>query len=102
VTLRVKDYGKGISAELLETLRASPASTGVGLGGLRERVREFDGKMEIESDASGTVLTIELPLPGERTAEQSAGPAAPVLDAELRRAKDVTPGEGLQFAGATS
>jgi signal transduction histidine kinase len=102
VTLRVKDYGKGISAELLETLRASPASTGVGLGGLRERVREFDGKMEIESDASGTVLTIELPLPGERTAEQSAGPAAPVLDAELRRAKDVTPGEGMQFAGATS
>jgi signal transduction histidine kinase len=59
--LTVRDYGKGISAQKLEKLRGG-LETGVGFGGMRARVRELQGKFEIESGGAGTTLRIILPL----------------------------------------
>ena len=35
--------------------------TGVGVAGMRERVRELGGYMTIKSDSAGTLLTVILP-----------------------------------------
>lgn len=55
LTVQVRDNGKGISKEkqrdLLESGRA-----GIGFGGMRERLRQLDGTLEIESEGTGTTV----------------------------------------------
>jgi signal transduction histidine kinase len=42
---------------------SKPAATpGVGIAGMRERVRQLGGRFEIFSKESGTTLTVVLPL----------------------------------------
>lgn len=63
VSLRVRDYGKGIPLERIRSFRDRGAGMGVGLGGMRERVREVGGVLRIEpGDPSGTVIVVEIPL----------------------------------------
>ena len=45
------------------------AAAGVGLAGMRERVRELGGSLEIRSDRAGTIVAIRIPV--ERTAIDS-------------------------------
>ena len=63
LVLEVKDDGCGISAERLDRLREASADTGVGLAGMRERMNELKGKLEIESDGHGTTMRATVPLP---------------------------------------
>ena len=37
--------------------------SGVGIGGMRERLRQFEGTMNVESDSSGTRVFATIPLP---------------------------------------
>jgi PAS domain S-box-containing protein len=53
VTVRIRDSGKGIPEEKQRELTAS----GLGFGGMRERVRQLGGTLEIRSDATGTVIS---------------------------------------------
>jgi two-component system, NarL family, sensor kinase len=64
-TLIVKDHGVGIPQEFLERFRSSGRS-GVGLAGMRERVRELGGNFEVTSCADGTSLLITVPVPRQR------------------------------------
>jgi two-component system NarL family sensor kinase len=61
-TLEVKDFGRGIPAERLARLREVSAETGVGLSGMRERINELAGRLEIESDGHGTSIRAIVPL----------------------------------------
>jgi PAS domain S-box-containing protein len=61
VWLEVKDNGKGIPEERLHALE-SGSGNGVGLAGMRERIREFDGSLSIESSNSGTLLKVSVPM----------------------------------------
>lgn len=61
VSVEVTDNGKGIPPEKL--LEVQSGGHGVGLRGMRERVRQFRGEMRIESDSSGTRILVTLPLP---------------------------------------
>ena len=61
--LEVRDFGQGIRPERLLRLRETSAETGVGLAGMRERLNELNGKLEIESDAHGTTIRALVPLP---------------------------------------
>jgi two-component system NarL family sensor kinase len=61
--LEIRDFGCGIPAERLARLRDPSAETGVGLAGMRERLNELKGKLEIESDSRGTSLRAMVPLP---------------------------------------
>lgn len=61
VNLSVRDYGTGISSEILEHFKTTSAGLGVGLAGMRERVSELGGSMEIYSDLEGTRLNVSLP-----------------------------------------
>ena len=63
VSLSVRDYGKGISAERLAKMNGSGSDVGVGIAGMRERLKELGGRLEIESDATGTLLKAFIPAP---------------------------------------
>jgi PAS domain S-box-containing protein len=60
VRVEVEDQGKGMSLERLTEIQSQ--GTGVGIRGMRERVRHFHGDLVIESNGSGTKLYATLPL----------------------------------------
>jgi len=61
IVLEIRDDGSGIPAERLARLRETGAETGVGLAGMRERMNELSGKLEIESDGHGTTMRAIVP-----------------------------------------
>jgi PAS domain S-box-containing protein len=65
VRLQIKDDGRGIPQKRLRSLIEGAAEAGVGLAGMRERMRELGGSLEIRSDRAGTTLVISIPV--ERT-----------------------------------
>src|SRR5690606_2753842 len=59
--LRVGDDGRG--CDLAAALARGSAGTSSGLGGMRDRVRLFDGNLQFDSaPGRGFALTLELPL----------------------------------------
>lgn len=61
VALRIRDYGKGIPADVLDHFRNKRAHGGVGLAGMRERIHELGGQLEMDSDRNGTQVLATLP-----------------------------------------
>ncbi len=62
VILEIRDFGKGIPEERLRLIHGVSAETGVGLAGMRERLHELNGRLEIESNARGTSMRATVPL----------------------------------------
>jgi|SRR5580704_3213148 two-component system NarL family sensor kinase len=62
VILEIRDFGRGIPAAQLDRLRQASAQGGVGLAGMRERLHELNGKLEMESDDHGTSVRAVVPL----------------------------------------
>jgi PAS domain S-box-containing protein len=60
VSLEIQDAGKGISAEKLAGIQAQ--RSGVGITGMRERVRHFKGVMNIHSNGTGTTISVTIPM----------------------------------------
>jgi signal transduction histidine kinase len=50
--------------------------SGVGIRGMRERLRQFQGTMIVESDSSGTRVQVTIPIP--KAASPSGSGAEPV------------------------
>ncbi len=61
VRLEIKDNGRGIPKKHLTLLTEGDAGSGVGIAGMRERVRELRGSLEIQSDKTGTRVLIVIP-----------------------------------------
>lgn len=61
IILNVKDDGRGIPSEILQNFKDSGAG-GVGLAGMRERVREIGGHLEIHSNSVGTEVVVRVPV----------------------------------------
>lgn len=76
VRLTISDNGKGMPAPLLKQIREGTAESGVGIAGMRERLREFNGVLEIQSGGSGTTLTITAPAIA-RSKEENVFPTSP-------------------------
>jgi signal transduction histidine kinase len=55
--LEVQDHGRGIPAE-----KRSPDKAGVGIRGMRERVRQLGGTFEVRSSGEGTVVLARFPV----------------------------------------
>lgn len=55
--LRFKDDGKGISPEILKG-----NSLGFGLLNLKKRLDDLNGEVKIESDSSGTIISLKVPV----------------------------------------
>jgi signal transduction histidine kinase len=64
--LEVRDYGRGMPKEWLSRVGAPVKDSGVGLAGMRERLNELKGGLEIEAADPGTRLRAIVPLPAER------------------------------------
>jgi two-component system NarL family sensor kinase len=69
IVLEVQDNGRGISADRLARLRQTSAETGVGLAGMRERLRELDGDLQMDSGSGGT--TMRAVIPGKQFMDNS-------------------------------
>lgn len=61
VNIEIRDEGRGISPENQAKI-ASGESPGVGLRGMRERVKRFGGKFKVHAEAKGTTVLVTLPL----------------------------------------
>jgi len=62
LSLKIRDFGKGVPAHILRRFRRDATGTGVGLAGMRERVRELGGRFEISSDGTGTLIAVTVPV----------------------------------------
>jgi PAS domain S-box-containing protein len=71
VSLEVEDRGKGIPPEKRQAMD-SGGTAGVGIRGMRERLRQLGGSLEINSNDTGTVVVARLPV-----ASTSWTPACP-------------------------
>ncbi len=60
VLLEIRDEGKGISLEKLAEIQSRGA--GFGIRGMRERARQFDGEMTIDSNGQGTLFRVTIPM----------------------------------------
>jgi len=60
VVLTVKDFGMGVPREVLDRFWKK-GNVGVGLAGIRERLKELGGTLEIESNLDGTLLRATIP-----------------------------------------
>jgi PAS domain S-box-containing protein len=60
VRLEVTDNGKGIPENILATLNSSGGQLGVGIRGMRERVRQLGGWLQIRSRPNGTTIIVTL------------------------------------------
>jgi signal transduction histidine kinase len=58
---KVEDQGKGIPLEKQLQLNSS-GRVGVGFRGMRERLRQLGGTLEIRSDGNGTVVSAVVPI----------------------------------------
>ena len=70
-TLSVRDYGRGFPPERLETFRGG-SDLGVGLAGMRERVNELGGILEVRSEKPGTSIRVTVPI--AKAEGRAAGP----------------------------
>jgi len=68
IYVEVQDHGRGISQERLAEIQSQ--GVGVGLRGMRERVRQSHGELTIDSNALGTKITAVFPAKTPAVKEQ--------------------------------
>lgn len=66
--LEVRDEGKGIGQETLSGWLGNKKRAGVGISGMRERVRDLGGTLHIESTSAGTIVRATIPFRAEAAA----------------------------------
>jgi len=60
VVVRVRDYGKGVPQDYAGRIHS--LGLGVGIAGMRERVRQFGGELTVIRAEPGTLVETKLPL----------------------------------------
>jgi two-component system, NarL family, sensor kinase len=73
VHLEIVDHGKGVKAGTDRPSFAGAPTLGVGIPGMRERIRQLGGQLEVEFSNEGTRVHASLPMEGsaEESVEQS-------------------------------
>ncbi|MGA7919357.1 MAG: response regulator [Candidatus Acidiferrales bacterium] len=68
IELQIGDFGKGIHGDVLNSRTGKVAPLGVGIQGMKERIRQLGGALEITSKPNhGTQVTAILPLTHTQT-----------------------------------
>src|SRR6202142_906135 len=76
IAIEILDHGHGMPQQVLEQVEEG-ARRGVGLAGMRERIRELGGSFEVMSDESGTMVRATVPLGLQEDAEPASTENAP-------------------------
>jgi signal transduction histidine kinase len=74
VTVTVRDDGKGIPKHVAE-LRSG--SVGIGISGMRQRVKEFGGQVHLKNANPGTLVEVAIPIGAMVRSPQAADVVAP-------------------------
>jgi signal transduction histidine kinase len=84
VACLVRDDGKGITEDVREF---KPEIIGVGIAGMRQRVKEFDGELQLRNADPGTLIEITIPFTNEPVEfdpkpkqAASTSPARPLIE----------------------
>lgn len=73
IQLEITDNGRGIPEEHLRRLNSHGNKAGVGITGMRERVRELGGHLEIRALHQGTAVSVVLPTSQSHSAAKPLG-----------------------------
>ena len=60
--LAIRDFGKGIPKKTLDLFLHAGTNVGVGLAGIRERVKELGGSFDVQSSKKGTTLKVSISI----------------------------------------
>jgi signal transduction histidine kinase len=60
VIVRVRDYGKGVPQDVVAG--RTSGGLGVGIAGMRERLRQFGGELLVSRAEPGTLVEARIPL----------------------------------------
>lgn len=75
VLVEIADKGKGIPPDKKQHL-ASTGAPGVGIRGMRERLRQLGGTLEVNSNGTGTVVVLRLPIPETASPAKALPPSS--------------------------
>jgi len=78
LSVEIQDTGRGIPKEKLKLMKSQGG--GVGIRGMQERIRPFDGRMKIKSGDRGTTVSFVFPV------ARTAAPIAEDLDQQVEAA----------------
>lgn len=70
VSVEIRDAGKGIDPETLDKILEG--GSGVGICGMRERLRQFGAELQIESNEGGTRVFVEVSIPKAADSQESS------------------------------
>jgi two-component system, NarL family, sensor kinase len=62
IRLEVTDQGSGMAAQGFSTSEDDVRSLGVGIPGMRQRLRQLGGQLDVASDPDGTTITAIVPI----------------------------------------
>jgi PAS domain S-box-containing protein len=62
VRLEIVDNGHGMPTDRLHWVLQGAAKVGIGIAGMRERLRELGGSLEIRSSGKGTAVLVTIPV----------------------------------------
>lgn len=62
LTLTISDNGHGMDAQTLEKVRREGAALGVGIAGMKQRLQQLGGQLNISSSGDGTAVTVTIPV----------------------------------------
>jgi signal transduction histidine kinase len=74
--LEIADNGTGIPEECIKRFHEAGHASGVGLVGMRERVNELGGHLQIQSTPAGTTVNVVLPATAPKSQLVSLGSSA--------------------------
>jgi PAS domain S-box-containing protein len=66
VILSIRDFGEGIPPEKMDKFNKTGAGVGVGLGGMKQRLHELGGNLEIRSEEKGIRIFAKLRQPKQK------------------------------------
>jgi two-component system, NarL family, sensor kinase len=62
LALEIEDHGRGMAPDFVVRLTRGTGPVGVGLAGMRERLKQIGGELEIESSPRHTIVRATVPF----------------------------------------
>jgi signal transduction histidine kinase len=62
IALLICDHGRGIPPDVITKINSGKQFVGVGIAGMRERIKGFGGRFNVRSSKNGTTVEVSLPV----------------------------------------